>query len=369
MILEINVEHKKENLNFDYKCVIDKQLIGIYGSSGSGKSTFLNILAGLETPCEGKIILNSEILFDKKLNINILKQNRKIGFVFQDARLFPHLNVKKNLLFSKPYIKNRKIIVIYEDIVNILNLNHLLDKLPRQLSGGEKQRVAIGRALLSQPSILLLDEPFSNLDHNIRTQIISCLLKINNLYQIPMLIVSHIIGDILRITDNLIVIENKKIQAEGNIFDLMLNTKVSDNLKPQRYINVFDVLFENFNIQENLFYFKLSTNLKVKLATNVISFYDNLHANTKVRLLIKPDDIALSKNEILGISIQNQLKGVLLKIIKTTTTTFCVVDCGYNFFVEISENSINKLDIKIGDNIFCLIKAKAIEVVHIFENL
>ena len=141
--------------------------------------------------------------------------------MFQDGRLFPHLTVEENLKFSFKYKKSSSRNFEFDDVVALLEIKKLLKKKPSEISGGEQQRVAIGRALLSQPRMLLLDEPFSNLDRYLRKQILTYLVEINRVYQLPMLIVSHVIGDILRLTGQMLIVDEGRIQACGDIFSLM----------------------------------------------------------------------------------------------------------------------------------------------------
>ena len=297
MIAQVNVKHTKGNNDFDFQCKIQEGIVGVYGSSGAGKTTFLNLLSGLETPLEGSIELKGFLVYDSKTKHNISEIHRGIGYVFQDGRLFPHLNVKQNLCYSKPYTKKKDKNIPFDDVVELLEIQSLLKKMPRQLSGGELQRVAIGRALLSQPSLLLLDEPFSNLDRYLRKQIISYLIKINQRFSIPMLIVSHVIGDILRLTNQMIVIDKRKIVASGDIFSLMTENVVPEIIKPRRYLNIYNADLSKFDEQEKLYIFQHEQNKEVKFATSS-KIASNLTINSKIRFAIRPDDIALGKNEI-----------------------------------------------------------------------
>lgn len=366
MIAEINTYHQLGNNEFEFNCQIDSQITGVYGPSGAGKTTFLNILSGLITPTAGFIQINGEKVFDKSKQINISETKRNVGYVFQDGRLFPHLTVHQNLCYSKPYVKNKGKIVSFEEVVKLLDIAQLLNKKPRELSGGEKQRVAIGRALLTQPSILLLDEPFANLDRFLRKQIISYLIKINQTFSIPMLIVSHIIGDILRLTSKMLVVNHGKVVAHGDIFDLMTENKVPEIIKPRRYLNIFNACLEKVHKEDNIFVFKDEVTRKTSFITSS-KIAKELELESKIRIAIRPDDIALSKHSIQEISIQNQIKGIVKRIIETKKSTFCVVDCGIELVVEITLASLNRLNIRENDEVFCLIKAKAIEVIHIFE--
>lgn len=365
MIIELDIQHNIGKHAFSFQGKIESEITGVFGPSGAGKTTLLNIISGLITPASGFIEINGHKVFDAQNGINIPETKRNIGYVFQDGRLFPHLTVQQNLCFSKPYIKRKNKIVSFDEVVDLLEIRPLLDKKPRELSGGEKQRVAIGRALLTQPSILLLDEPFANLDRYLRKQIISYLLKINQKFSIPLLIVSHIIGDILRLTNKMLVVSKGQIVGNSDIFTLMTENIVPEIIKPRRYLNIFDAKLEQNLEAENLYVFK-ETTLQEAVFITSSRIARNLPVNAKIRFAIRPDDIALSKHYIDEISIQNQIKGIVMRIIETEKSTFCVVQCGVELVVEITMAALMKLNIKENDEVFCLVKAKAIEIIHVF---
>ena len=192
-----------KNLTFS----IEKgQLISFVGESGSGKSTFLKCLSGLENINSGKVILNNKIINDK--NLFVKPQRRKIGYVFQDYPLFPHLNIKENICFNleKRYFKN------FEDIVKLTNLKPLLERYPHEISGGEQQRVSIARSIIREPDLLLLDEPFSNLDANIKYSIRDEICKIIKKTNTTTILVTHDINDALNISDKILIFKAGIVQ-------------------------------------------------------------------------------------------------------------------------------------------------------------
>jgi molybdate transport system ATP-binding protein len=364
MIGSIDIKHKKGENSFRYKCEWKHSIIGIYGPSGSGKSTFLNLFAGLEQAQEGKIILGGNTLVCTKENIFVPPGKREIAYVFQDGRLFPHLTVKENLCFSKPYLKSKNIHFEFDDVVDLLEIRPLLPKRPRQLSGGERQRVAVGRALLSQPKMLLLDEPFSNLDRYLRKQIITYLVKINSIYKLPMMIVSHVIGDILRLTSQMLIIDKGEIQACGDVFTLMTQDSVPHIIKPRRYLNIYDGVLEEKMVNDGLYRFSLGTCKKTTLYTSS-KIARELEEGTQIRFAIRPDDIALSTKKLDKVSIRNQIPGTIRNLFQTQSSTFCQIDCGIDFIVEITESALKNLGVQVGDEVYCLIKAKSVEVIYI----
>lgn len=181
----------------------EQPVIGLFGASGSGKTTILHSIAGLIRPQSGWIKIQDHIWFDSTQNINLSTQQRRVGLVFQDAQLFPHKNVKQNLLFGFKHIapQQRKFELDY--IIELLKLEHLVERMPIKLSGGEKQRVALGRALLYSPKLLLLDEPLSALDAAHKAEIIPFFQRVKQDIKIPMLYVSHDHSEIKQLTDTI----------------------------------------------------------------------------------------------------------------------------------------------------------------------
>ncbi|MFC2104393.1 molybdenum ABC transporter ATP-binding protein [Bacteroidota bacterium] len=364
-----SVEHKLGDNYFYYDFQTDSPITGVFGPSGAGKTTLFNLLSGVDIPNNGKIRLDFESLVDINQNLVVQGKNRNIGYVFQEKYLFPHLSVKKNLLFSKPYSKKKKQYISFEEVVNLLDIVPLLNKKPRQLSGGERQRVAIGRALLSQPRLLLLDEPFSNVDCSKRKQIISYLLRINNHFQIPMIIISHHLEDILKLTRKIVIIENGKSTASGDIFTIIKNGEKPELVRTKKFQNTFEVTYNSFCKTGNTYNVFLNQKTKVKISDHSKLLNENIKIGTRIQLSLRPIDIALSIEKQEGTSIQNQLKGTVKQIIHNTEGIFGVVDCGFELFVEISQGIINNLYLHEGQEIFCQIKANDFDVVHVFDHI
>lgn len=181
----------------------DASVIGLFGASGSGKTSILHAIAGLNTPRSGHIKIQDQTWFDSNQKINVSTQKRHVGLVFQDAQLFPHKTVKQNLLFGFQHLSQQERQFEADYIIELLKLGHLLQRMPIKLSGGEKQRVALGRALLYSPKLLLLDEPLSALDANHKAEIIPFFQKVKEELKIPMIYVSHDIQEIKQLTETM----------------------------------------------------------------------------------------------------------------------------------------------------------------------
>jgi len=209
------------SLNFmqqqgDHQLKVDLQIpakgiTAIFGVSGAGKTSLINAISGLTQPQRGRIQLNERLLFDAEQKIALPPEKRRIGYVFQDARLFPHYRVRGNLQYGMaPAMKAQ-----FDSLVSLLGLEALLPRFPLSLSGGEKQRVAIGRALLTAPDMLLLDEPLASLDLPRKRELMPYLQKLAKQVDIPMLYVSHSLDEILHLADNVLVLDAGKVKAFG----------------------------------------------------------------------------------------------------------------------------------------------------------
>src|SRR5262245_3797446 len=199
----------------DQSCVT-----ALFGPSGSGKSTVINAIAGLLRPDSGKIVLDGETLLDTARGISVPARERRIGVVFQDTRLFPHLSVKANLLYGWQRAQKKADAAGIDFVISLLGLEGLLERRPRTLSGGEKSRVALGRALLMNPRALLLDEPLAALDAARKTEILPYLDRLVRETMIPMLYVSHSLDEVARLADRMVVIDTGRVIAEGSLFDV-----------------------------------------------------------------------------------------------------------------------------------------------------
>ncbi|NOT14703.1 MAG: molybdenum ABC transporter ATP-binding protein [Methylotenera sp.] len=212
-MIEVRAQLKRQHFELDVDLHLDQRVTAIYGPSGAGKSTLLSIIAGIITPDHGRIVIGEECLFDRVEHINLPIHKRRIGLVFQDGRLFPHLTVEQNLSYALKYQTQQNHQVAFKEIVDLLEVSELLKQRPHQLSGGEKQRVALGRALLSAPRLLMLDEPLASLDERLKDQILPYLKKVADEINIPMIYVSHSSEEILQMTNHIVKVQSGKVKT------------------------------------------------------------------------------------------------------------------------------------------------------------
>ena len=202
--------------------VITRRATGIFGASGAGKTSLLDLVAGLRRPMRARIEFDGEVFTDTKARIFVPPDRRRIGYVPQDAALFPHLTVRENLRYGLDLIPTEEHRVSFEQVTRVLEIAAMLDRRIDFLSGGEKRRVACGRALLAQPRLLLLDEPLAGLDSGLKSRFMPYLLRLRDQFEIPMLYVTHEAGEIVELCEEVVVIDRGRCIAQGPVGDLFV---------------------------------------------------------------------------------------------------------------------------------------------------
>ncbi len=322
--------------------------VGIFGSSGAGKTSFFSLLAGLEKPSQGGITLNGRVLTDTEKGIFVPPQKRRIGVVFQDKLMFPHMTIRENLLFGVPYVKKKR--VALDDVVDLLDLGNLLDSMPHEVSGGEQQRTAIGRALLTSPELLLLDEPFNAVDSSLRYKILPYLRKLRDKLGIPMLVISHDLPDIQKLTNRVYLIEKGECRGDGELFELLGRGSVLPN-----NLNIVNTFHLYSPREESRGLFTCAVRGMPGQFLKVPA-----HSSEFGVVTVQPSEIALAKTRIENISMQNQIRGVIEKLYDSDDRFFCLVDTGVPVLVEITAATAEALQLREGMEVLCLFKAHSL---------
>ena len=193
------------------------RVTGLFGASGAGKTSLINIIAGLLKPDRGIIAVDGETLDDTAARLHVPPHRRRIGYVFQDARLFPHLNVRQNLDYGRRMNKIADDLAQRKRVTDLLDIGHLMDRRPGKLSGGERQRVALGRALLSKPRLLLLDEPLGSLDEGRKIEILPYLVRLRDEAGIPMVYVSHDAAELRHVATQIVMLQRGRMTSFGGV--------------------------------------------------------------------------------------------------------------------------------------------------------
>ena len=306
-MIHIDIAQRLGDFELDVAFKADAPIVGLFGRSGSGKTSLVNALAGVARPRRGLIVVNGETLFDSDRGIDVLPERRRLGYVFQDDLLFPHLNVAANLLYGYHRAPASARVIDPEHIIELLGLRSLLHRLPDALSGGEKQRIAIGRALLAQPRLLLMDEPLASLDVARRDEVLRYIELLRDDLAIPIVYVSHSVAEITRLADTVVILSDGKAIAVGDVDEVMGRL----DLRPQtgRYEAgaVIDTVVAAHDTEYGL------TTLRFDGGELIVPNVEAL-LGERVRVRIRARDVALALTRPEGLSVVNILRGTLVAI-------------------------------------------------------
>jgi molybdate transport system ATP-binding protein len=324
----------------------------LFGPSGSGKSTLVDIISGLLSPDEGEVRLGDTLLTDTRLSASLPVERRRIGYVFQDARLFPHLSVTGNLRYGAQRAGPATPVIVFDEVVSLLGLGALLHRRPRELSGGEKQRVALGRALLAQPQLLLLDEPLGSLDLARRQEVLPYLEALRDRLSIPMVYVSHEFEEVLRLATHLVLLDAGRVVLEGPVSEVSLRPELRSIVGPELTGSVLEGVVTGCNEAAGV------ADLAVGSGTLRLSLRGAV-PGTRLRLQLLARDVILSTREIAGLSVRNAVCGTVAEISPDEEDTVLVsVDIGGAIVLaRITRAALAALGLHTGQPIWALVKA------------
>lgn len=348
-MLKLNLTQQLGNLVLKVNLSLPaKGVTAIFGRSGAGKSSLINLIAGLSTAQSGLIELNGRVLFDSQQKINLAPEKRHIGYVFQEHRLFPHYCVEKNLKYGCKRLDSAHFL----QIVELLGISHLLSRYPASLSGGEKQRVAIGRALLSSPDILLMDEPLSALDLPRKQELLDYLSKLATQLDIPILYVSHSLDEIVRLADHLLLLDNGKVIAFDSVVNVWHSSVFSDWQPNNQRISLLELPVKTHQ----------ATYKMLGLALNEQMIWINEHPRYKIgdklRIIIASRDVSVSLSKPNCRSIRNSLKGTVCQIEEHSDRVDILVNVeDQQIWSSISLWSFDELAIKQEQEVYLQVKS------------
>lgn len=332
-------------------------ITALFGPSGAGKTTLLRIIAGLEDSSIGHLALGDEVWQDSERGIFIPPYERKIGYVFQDGRLFSHLSVEKNLIFSRKRAREQSKsahLVEMGEVIESLELESLLPRNPDSLSGGERQRVAMGRALLNSPQVLLLDEPLSALDLRRKTEIIPYIERLAADFRIPVLYVTHNVEEVARLARTMVLLADGRIAAMGETAEVLERVEL---WSLTGRLEAGAVLQAKVGMTENGM-----TSLNVEGESLRIPAID-APPETLVRLRVQAKEVALSTQRPQRLSIRNVLSTTILRIdVNETVFAEILLDVGgQHLRSRVTREAVEELELKEGQQIFALIKSVSFE--------
>jgi len=355
--MTIAIRYQKSLPQIELSCELaipNKGITVLFGPSGSGKTTLLNCLSGLEKADTGYFEIEGDVIDDSAKNIWVPVHERRISYVFQDDRLFPHLTVKNNLVYGYTRSISKTNVMKFEDVVDFFGLSKYLHQHPQQLSGGEKQRVALARALLANPRMLLLDEPISALDYATKQALIPYLSQIHAQLTIPVVYVSHDLKEVLQLADFIAVIENGKVVDTGDLATLCRTQPLLTQEQGASFI--LDGVVSHMDIQHGIATVNCDDNL-IQLSGG------KLKLNQQVRILVNARNVSLSLTQALDSSILNILPVTIQYVhdaIDGKQLVECLMGASTPILALLSPRSVDKLTLKPGKSVFAQFKATAL---------
>jgi molybdate transport system ATP-binding protein len=352
MSLEVDIDHALGSFRIAARFAAAPGLTALFGRSGSGKTTLVDIVGGLVQPDRGRVAVDGQVLLDTERGVFVPSHRRRIGYVFQDSRLFPHLSVRRNLLYGRWF--NRETGATAADlasVVDLLGIGHLLERRPDLLSGGEKQRVAIGRALLAHPQLLLMDEPLAALDEARRAEILPYIERLRDETGVPILYVSHSVAEVARLATTVVILTDGKVTAVGPVADILPLADSGDG---------GSVLDATVARHDEVFQLSVLTSAAGELQVPRLS----APVGAPVRAYIRARDVMLSLRPPEEISALNVLAGLVAAVEPGAGGAQAEVklDCnGAALTARLTAKSVQRLALAPGKPVYAVIKSVSFE--------
>jgi molybdate transport system ATP-binding protein len=354
MSLDVDVDHRQGSFHLAARFTAQPGLTALFGRSGSGKSTLVNIVGGLIRPQRGKVAVDGQVLVDTERGVFVPAHRRRVGYVFQDSRLFPHLSVRRNLLYGRWFSRGADGAASDVDgVVKLLDIGRLLERRPDSLSGGEKQRVAIGRALLARPRLLLMDEPLASLDEARRAEILPYIERLRDEAGVPILYVSHSVAEVARLATTVVILTEGAVTAVGPVADILPLAEAGDGGA---------VLDATVKAHDEAFRLTVLSSAAGELQVPLLAARPGTH----VRAYIRARDVMLSLAPPQDISALNVLAGKVAQIstggAPHGAQADIRLDCnGAVLMARLTAKSVHRLALSPGTRVYAVIKSVSFE--------
>jgi molybdate transport system ATP-binding protein len=364
MSLEVTAKATLGDFVLDATFASEGRTTALFGRSGSGKTTLVNIIAGLLRPERGQVVVDGTVLFDSDAGIDVPSHKRRIGYVFQEARLFPHLTVKHNLLYGRWFTPKDARHVSLDEVVDLLGLKDLLERGTAQLSGGEKQRVAIGRALLCSPRLLLMDEPLASLDDARKSELLPFIERLRDDARVPIVYVSHAVPEVVRLATTLVLLSDGRVVATGPTAEVLGRLDLFPITGPIEAGAVIEGAVEAHDEHAEL------THVRSRAGLFRVPRLD-LAPGTRVRMRVRARDVIIAVAPPQGLSALNVLPGKVVEVGPLQGPVADIaLDCGgERLLAELTRQSVEVLQLAPGRDVFALVKSVTFDQVSGFPNI
>jgi molybdate transport system ATP-binding protein len=356
-MISVDVAHRAGSFALEAAFDGTAGITALFGRSGSGKTTLIHLIAGLIRPLRGRIVLDGTTLLDTADGVFVPPHRRRVTLVHQDAQLFPHLTVRQNLLYGRFFRRRIPSPVTLEQVVSTLGIGALMDRRPHSLSGGEKQRVAIGRALLASPRLLLMDEPLASLDVPRKLEILPLIERLNASFGIPIVYVSHTVEEIARLADRVVLLDAGHVRAVGAPGDIL--GPVPGALAGDRFaaVSILTATVGDYRAEYDL------TTLRHPAGPILLSGKHGPDGR-QIRVVVRATDVALATQRPRSLSIRTVLEGTIESMDEANGPVVGVgvaLDGGGRLLAAVTRLAIDDLGLGPGDRVHALIKTVALD--------
>lgn len=361
-VVEVCVEHRLGRFDLNASFASEGRLTALFGRSGSGKTSLVNVVSGLVRPRRGRVVVDGQVLLDTERGLFLPKHRRRIGYVFQEARLFPHLTVRQNLLYGRWFSGRRaagtdSLASDLDSVLDLLGIGHLLERGPAALSGGEKQRVAIGRALLARPRLLLMDEPLASLDEARKAEILPYIERLRDEAGVPIIYVSHAMAEVARLATTLVTLDRGVVTACGPTAQVMSRLGVVGLAGAAEAGSIIEGEVAGHDDAFGLTRFSTQAGM-LQIARSRVA----IGAHLRVRILAS--DVLISLREPVEVSALNVLPGTIVEIGPRGegAAVELRLDCrGETLLARVTAKSAAQLGLQPGSAVFAVIKSVSID--------
>lgn len=354
-MISLDVRLKRKGFELDCALQSDARILAFHGPSGAGKSTLAHLIAGVIRPDSGRIVVDGVTLLDTDNRVFLPPEKRRVGVVFQDALLFPHLRVKTNILFGQFFTPKAERRAPFDAIIQTLGVGHLLERWPATLSGGERQRVGFARALLSSPRLLLMDEPMAALDHARRLEIMALIERLRDEFKTPIVLVSHSAEEIARLADEAAIIDKGRIVAQGPPLEVLPGA--ARLIEGGRFGLINSLVARIAAVDEAYGVTRLSH------PAGDILVAARIAETGEARVAIKATDITLAKAPA-ETSVRTILRGRISRIeVNGNALAFVTLDLagGDKLISAVTRLALDELGLELGSEVYALVKSVALD--------
>jgi molybdate transport system ATP-binding protein len=356
MTLAVDIKHRLGTFLLDARFATGGGLVALFGRSGAGKTSLVNAIAGLIRPDQGSVTLDGVPLVDTARGIFVQRHKRRLGYVFQEGRLFPHLTVRQNLLYGRWFAPAPERREGLDRVVDLLGIGAVLDRRPGRLSGGEKQRVAIGRALLASPRLLLMDEPLASLDEARKAEILPYIERLRDESKVPIVYVSHSVAEVARLASTIVLLSEGKVAAAGVTSEIMHRLDLFPLTGRAEAGAIVEATVESHDERFGL------TELRSRAGLWKLPRLD-ASPGTRLRLRVRARDVMLARSAPTDLSALNVLPGVVADIAAREGPIVEIrLDCnGEALLARLTRYSVERLGLAPGVPVFALVKSVALD--------